>query len=109
MAPAASMVTVYPPLPMLSEAHVLPVAAADKLTLDSWQIGKKRFPRSAQDLLALTPQRCVGGFRLGPVPTCQRAVLTFGPCVAALIGGHPASWLFKLTSQAALSAGYPHG
>ena len=33
--PAASMMTFCPPLPMLSEARVLPVAAADKLTLDS--------------------------------------------------------------------------
>ena len=31
--PATSVVTFQPPLPMLSEARALPVAAADKLTL----------------------------------------------------------------------------
>ena len=41
---AALVMTFQPPLPMLSEARVLPVAAADKLTLDNRQLGKKRFP-----------------------------------------------------------------
>ena len=77
-APAASAVTFQPPLPMLSEARVLPVAAADKLTLDSYQIGKKRFRRSADDL-ALTALRCVGVIRLGSVPTCQSVVPDFAP------------------------------
>ena len=34
MLPAASMVTFQPPSLVLSEARVLPVAAADKLILD---------------------------------------------------------------------------
>ena len=35
LVPGASVVTFQPTLPMLSEARVLPVAAADKLTFDS--------------------------------------------------------------------------
>ena len=54
---------------MLSEARALPVAAAEELTLDSRQIGKKRFPRSARDLLALTALLCDGVIRLGSEPT----------------------------------------
>ena len=55
--PAAPEMAFQPPLPVLSEARVVPLAAADKLTLDSGQIGKKRFPRSAHDLLALAALR----------------------------------------------------
>ena len=54
---------------MLSEARALPVAAAEELTLDSRQIGNKRFPRSAQDLLALTALLCDEVIRLGSEPT----------------------------------------
>ena len=50
---------------MLSEARALPVAAAEELTLDSRPMGKKRFPRSAHDLLALTALLCDGVIRLG--------------------------------------------
>ena len=50
---------------MLSDARALPVAAAEELTLDSRPMGKKRFPRSAHDLLALTALLCDGVIRLG--------------------------------------------
>ena len=62
---------------MLSEARALPVAAAEELTLDSRQIGKKRFPRSAHDLLALTGLLCDGVTRLGSEPTLWSVVLDF--------------------------------
>ena len=62
---------------MLSEARILPVAAADKLTLACWQIGKKGFPRSAYKILALTSLRCVGVIRVRTAPTCQGAALGF--------------------------------
>ena len=60
---------------MLSEARVLPVAAADELILDRLPIGKERFPRSADNFLALTALRCGGVIRLVSVPSCQNVVL----------------------------------
>ena len=62
---------------MLSEARVLPVAAADELTLDRRPIGKKRSPRSADNILALTALRCGGVIRSGSVPSCRIVVLGF--------------------------------
>ena len=62
---------------MLSEARVLPVAAADELILDRLPIGKERFPRSADNFLALTALRCGGVVRLVSVPSCQNVVFGF--------------------------------